>query len=171
MVNKLVGVLLLLGLSTLSILAQSHSPALHSSQDQRQVIEAVVRYVILHEKGIVFLKVMPLDPSQELMQSLKDFHDRLLPASRAETNGGNAIFDVDVASVYKDKFTGKEGLLLGIRSLEWKKDRCVGVKGGFDGASGTFTVVLDSKNIWKVQSFWSERYSAWRELRDVETCS
>jgi len=142
---------LLVGTSALSALAQAYFPAPHSSKDQKQVIEAVLRFALPHRKETVFLKILGKDPSRELMQALSDLSVRILPASHARPadRGGTSTLHM-IPNVYKDQLSGKAGLLFDVHTVAWPKEGCVKVLAGYDGAPSAFKVTLEN-NKWKVQ--------------------
>ena len=144
-------VLLLITTCDLPTLAQQYFPAMHSSKDQNQVIEAVLRHELTHKKGIVFLRILGGDPSQELVQALSDLPVRILAGSRAEPEArGFSSTATMIPHVYKDQVSGKEGLLLDVHTVVWPKEGCVKMLAGFDGAPSAFRITLE-KNQWKVR--------------------
>ena len=136
----------------LSISGQQNFSALHSHQDQEQVIEAVVRYELRYEltrsKGTVFLRVFRADPSRQLVQALGDLPLRIIPASRAEPEAAGTTATM-IPRSYKDRVSGKEGLLLDVRYVVWPKEGCVNILAGFDGSPRAFRMAGES-NQWEV---------------------
>jgi hypothetical protein len=143
-------VLLLITACDLQAFAHQYFPAMHSSKDQKQVVEAVLRYELAHKKGIVFLRILGGDPPDELVQALSDLPVRILPGSRAELEARGFSTATMIPHVYKDQVSGKEGLLLDVHTVVWPKEGCAKMLAGFDGAPSAFRVTLE-KNQWKVR--------------------
>jgi hypothetical protein len=137
--------------TALPTLAQRYFPAPHSSKEQKEVIEAVLRFALPHRREIVFLKILGRDPSQELIQELTDLPMRILPASRARPaeKGGTSTLHM-IPNIYKDQVSGREGLLFDVHTVAWPKEACVKMVAGYDGAPSAFKITLES-NKWKVQ--------------------
>lgn len=152
-------VLLLITGCDLPTFAQQYFPAMHSSKDQKQVIEAVLRHELAHKKGTVFVRVLGGDPSQELVKGLRDLPVRILPASRAREDRSTSGFDVPAVITYKDEVSGKEGPLFDIRRLEWRSERYVRMIGGYNMTGGwdgkpqdaINIITLDNHKEWRVR--------------------
>ena len=149
----------LLGTCILPAFAQQYFSAPHSSLDQKQVIEAVLRRELAHRKGVVFVRIFERDPSQELVKALSDLSVRILPASRAKDGRRTAGFDVPSVLTYKDELSGKEGPLFDIRRLEWISGNYVRAIGGYDMTWGwggeplgaSVIIIKLEHNQWRVR--------------------
>lgn len=137
----------LLFLVNYTIVAQKVQPKRQRDKSEDEILAAVLRYVTLSQKGIVFLRVSGHDPSPETLRLLSVWYVTVLPASRAVF-----VPVPNLAGAWKDAKTGELGDYFETENIKRISDTRVEIVAGWWQPCGTYTLVFQHGD-WSVEGY------------------